>query len=118
MLTHVAGEFIMNMGRTLQFLSEQKPSTMSPEVKCASFYPSLPIFIVTFALQEIILHTLSESGIPEVRRLDAYIRDDVERYGGRLVDLERKLNNAWQDEVCSSLLLDHAWMLIYDPWIV
>lgn len=50
--------------------------------------------------QELIRHTLSESGIPEVRRLDGYIRDDVERYGTRLGDIERKLNNAWQDEVC------------------
>lgn len=45
------------------------------------------------------LHTLLESGVPEVRRLDAYIRDDVERYGSRLTDLERKLHNAWEDEV-------------------
>lgn len=34
MLTHVAGEFIMNMGRTLMFLSEQKPLNMTPEVRC------------------------------------------------------------------------------------
>lgn len=32
MLTHVAGEFIMNMGRTLRFLSDQKPLNMTPEV--------------------------------------------------------------------------------------
>lgn len=49
--------------------------------------------------QEIILHTLTESGVPTVRDLDSYIRDDVERYGGRLSDLERKLSNAWQEEV-------------------
>lgn len=33
MLTHLAGEFIMNMGRTLRYLSEQRPSIMTPEVR-------------------------------------------------------------------------------------
>lgn len=63
------------------------------------------------------LHTLLESGIPEVRRLDAYIHDDVERYGSRLADLERKLHNAWEDEVGIPYTLRPPCMLNRRPFI-
>jgi len=49
--------------------------------------------------QEIILHTLFESGITKVGDLERYIQDDVVRYGGRLSELGKKLDNAYQEIV-------------------
>lgn len=49
--------------------------------------------------QEIILHTLFESGTTRVYELERYIKDDVVRYGGRLAELEKKLANAYRDAV-------------------
>ena len=54
--------------------------------------------------QEIILHTLFESGITKVGDLERYIQDDVVRYGGRLSELGKKLDNAYQ-EIVSSIQL-------------
>ena len=50
-------------------------------------------------LQEIILHTLFESGVSEVQDLERYIADDVERYGTRLADNESKLVRVYRDRV-------------------
>lgn len=50
-------------------------------------------------LQEIILHTLFESGITRINDLERYIKDDVVRYGGRLSELEKKLGNAYREAV-------------------
>lgn len=50
-------------------------------------------------MQEIILHALFESGTTEVQDLERYIKDDVERYGGRLSELDRKLDTAYQEQV-------------------
>ena len=49
--------------------------------------------------QEIILHTLFESGVTRVGDLERYIQDDVVRYGGRLSELGKKLDNAYQEIV-------------------
>ena len=43
-----------------------------------------------------------ESGTSKIQELERYISDDVERYGGRLVDLEKKLVSAYRETVCSS----------------
>jgi hypothetical protein len=50
-------------------------------------------------VQEIILHTLFESGITKIQDLERYIKDDVVRYGSRLVDLEKKLVGAYREAV-------------------
>ncbi|KAF9783848.1 hypothetical protein BJ322DRAFT_1007972 [Thelephora terrestris] len=76
-LTGVASEYLSNVGRTIQFLSEKYGKKMSPE--------------------EVILHTLFESGITRVGDLERYIQDDVVRYGGRLSELGKKLDNAYQE---------------------
>ena len=54
--------------------------------------------------QEIILHTLFESGITGVGDLERYIQDDVVRYGGRLAELGKKLDNAYQEIVSPTKL--------------
>ncbi|KDQ11985.1 hypothetical protein BOTBODRAFT_34839 [Botryobasidium botryosum FD-172 SS1] len=78
-LTDVAADFIMNIGKSLSFLCEKHAGTMSSE--------------------EIILHTLFEHGTTEVSELEKYIKDDVERYGGRLLELDRKLSQNYQDQL-------------------
>lgn len=52
-------------------------------------------------LQEIILHTLFESGSSKIQDLERYIFDDVERYGLRLSELEKKIVGAYRETVCS-----------------
>lgn len=53
-------------------------------------------------MQEIILHTLFESGTTKIQDLERYIKDDVVRYGSRLGDLEKKLVGAYREAVRSS----------------
>jgi transcriptional activator SPT7 len=52
--------------------------------------------------QEIILHTLFESGTSKVQDLEGYIRDDVERYSSRLNELEKKIVGAYRETVSIS----------------
>ncbi|KAG8684313.1 Transcriptional activator spt7 [Ceratobasidium sp. 395] len=77
-LQHVAADYIMNVGRTFRFMCDKFGHTMSNE--------------------QIILHCLSEHGISEVQDLERYVKDDVERYGSRLQDLERKLTQAYIEQ--------------------
>ncbi|KZT01472.1 uncharacterized protein LAESUDRAFT_478191 [Laetiporus sulphureus 93-53] len=87
-LASVTSEYLLNVGRTIRFLCDKYAQKMTPE--------------------EIILHTLFESGTTRIYELERYIKDDVVRYGGRLAELEKKLANAyreatseeaWDDEV-------------------
>ena len=97
--TGVASEYLLNVGRTIQFLSEKYGKKMSPEVRSKHnvlFHRTYP------AHQEIILHTLFESGITRVGDLEQYIQDDVVRYGSRLSELGKKLDNAYQEIVRST----------------
>lgn len=57
--------------------------------------------------QEIVLHTLFESGITHVQDLEHYITDDVVRYGTRLSELEKKLVGAYREVVSAKLLRSH-----------
>ncbi|KAF9017827.1 hypothetical protein BDZ89DRAFT_1165526 [Hymenopellis radicata] len=76
-LSGVTAEYFYNVGRTIRFLSDKFGGTMSPE--------------------EIILHTLFESGVTRIQDLERYVKDDVERYGSRLGDLEKKLVGAYRE---------------------
>ena len=61
------------------------------------------ILHVTYSVdQEIILHTLFESGTTRVGDLERYVQDDIVRYGGRLSELGKKLDNAYQEIVSPS----------------
>lgn len=75
----VTSEFFLNVGRTIRFLADKHANRMSAE--------------------EIILHTLFESGTAKVSELDRYVKDDIIRYGSRLSELEKKLANAYSDAV-------------------
>ncbi len=60
-LTDALGEFMGNLGRMLRIYSDRYASSMSAE--------------------EMVLHTLHEGGGADVRGLENYIRNDVERSG-------------------------------------
>ncbi|KIJ15637.1 hypothetical protein PAXINDRAFT_169074 [Paxillus involutus ATCC 200175] len=87
-LTGVTSEFFLNVGRTLRFLCDKYARTMTPE--------------------EIILHTLFESGITKIQDLERYIKDDVVRHGARLTDLEKKLVSAYREATSVDVLDDDA----------
>jgi hypothetical protein len=44
-----------------------------------------------------------ESGTAKIQELERHISDDVERYGTRLGDLEKKLISAYRETVCCLL---------------
>ncbi|TKY88787.1 hypothetical protein EX895_002418 [Sporisorium graminicola] len=77
-ITDALGEFIGNMGRMLRIYSDRYASSLSSE--------------------EMILHTLQECGGSDVRSLENYIRNDVERYGSKMSDLLRKLRSSYREQ--------------------
>ncbi|KAF8058681.1 hypothetical protein FPV67DRAFT_1720647 [Lyophyllum atratum] len=87
-LAGVASEYLLNVGRTIRYLCDKYSTTMTPE--------------------EIILHTLFESGTSKVQDLERYISDDVERYGVRLLDLEKKLVGAYRESTAAEVLDDEG----------
>ncbi|OCH89427.1 hypothetical protein OBBRIDRAFT_819742 [Obba rivulosa] len=84
----VASEYLMNVGRTIRFLCDKFGQKMTAE--------------------EIILHTLFESGTTQVYELERYIKDDVIRYGGRLAELEKKLASAYREATTEEAWDDEA----------
>ncbi|KAG6907341.1 hypothetical protein DXG01_009298 [Tephrocybe rancida] len=92
-LSSVASEYLLNVGRTIRYLSDKYSALMTPEV-------ARP--------QEIILHTLFESGTSKVQDLERYISDDVERYGARLTGLEEKLVAAYRETTAVEVLEDEG----------
>ncbi|KAG8965276.1 Transcriptional activator spt7 [Tulasnella sp. 419] len=85
-LTDVAIDYIQNLGRTLRFYCDKYAHAMTPE--------------------EIVLHTLFENGTTEIQELERHIKDDIERYGTKLLDLERKLEHAYREQVESVVIED------------
>ncbi|KAI0351962.1 hypothetical protein OH77DRAFT_1428987 [Trametes cingulata] len=87
-LASVTAEYLFNVGRTIRFLCDKYGNKMTAE--------------------EIILHTLFESGITRINDLERYIKDDVVRYGGRLSELEKKLANAYREATTEEAWDDDA----------
>ncbi|KAG8996893.1 Transcriptional activator spt7 [Tulasnella sp. 427] len=76
-LTAAAADYMMNLGKTLRFYMDKHGQQMTPE--------------------EILLHTLFENGTMEVQELERYIKEDVERYGNKITELEKKLSQAYRE---------------------
>lgn len=95
-LADVTAEYLQNVGRTIRFLSDKFGKVMTPEVRASGrlLFRYLPCWA-----QEIILHTLFESGSSKVQDLERYISDDIERYGSRLGELEKKMVSAYRETV-------------------
>lgn len=78
-LASVTSDFFQNVGRTIRYLSDKHANRMTAE--------------------EIVLHTLFESGTAKVTELEHYIKDDIVRYGSRIYELEKKLAAAYTEAV-------------------
>ncbi|KIP09038.1 hypothetical protein PHLGIDRAFT_103496 [Phlebiopsis gigantea 11061_1 CR5-6] len=83
-LAGVTSDYLLNVGRTLRFLCDKYTHKMTSE--------------------EIILHTLFESGVTRIHDLERYVQEDIVRYGARMTDLEKKLRNAYTEATA-----DQAW---------
>ncbi|KAH9020108.1 hypothetical protein EDB84DRAFT_1515737 [Lactarius hengduanensis] len=75
--TGITVEYLANVGRTFRFYLDKYSNTMTSE--------------------EIILHSLFESGVSRIQNLERYITDDIMRHGNRLNDLEKKIANVYQE---------------------
>lgn len=80
-LTDVSREYMMGLARTLRLYADRFGSQMSAE--------------------EMVVHALQNSGGTHVPKLDAYIRNDVERYGARLREWLRKLQGAYREQLAN-----------------
>ncbi|KZP29675.1 hypothetical protein FIBSPDRAFT_851289 [Athelia psychrophila] len=89
-LAGVASEYLLNVGRTIRLLGDR--------------YGKGGVGGMT--AEEIILHTLFESGTTRIQDLERYIKDDVVRYGARLGDLEKKLVGAYREATVAEVALD------------
>ncbi|EKM53685.1 uncharacterized protein PHACADRAFT_47290, partial [Phanerochaete carnosa HHB-10118-sp] len=88
-LAGVASDYLLNVGRTIQFLTEKYGHKMTPE--------------------EIILHTLFEGGVTRAPYdLDRYIKEDIVRYGSRMNDLEKKLSHVYSEATAEQAWDDEA----------
>jgi transcriptional activator SPT7 len=76
-LSGITVEYLANVGRTFRFYLDKYSNTMTSE--------------------EIILHSLFESGVSRIQNLERYITDDIVRHGNRLNDLEKKIVNVYQE---------------------
>ncbi|KAJ1918172.1 Transcriptional activator spt7 [Tieghemiomyces parasiticus] len=74
-LTDLAIESLMNMGRTLRLYCDRFARRMDAH--------------------EMLRHTLQENGLDSMRELETYLRDDFDRFRPKLTDLKRKLENAY-----------------------
>ncbi|GAA6023596.1 hypothetical protein JCM11491_006048 [Sporobolomyces phaffii] len=78
-LTHAAAEYISNLGKTLRFYSDRYGAEMSRE--------------------QMLVNTLSESGVPSPTTLRDYVSDDIDQYGVRLGDLLGKLQRSREERL-------------------
>ncbi|KAJ2917713.1 hypothetical protein MD484_g2706, partial [Candolleomyces efflorescens] len=79
-------EYLLNVGRSIRYLTDKYSQTMTSE--------------------EIILHTLFESGVSQVSELEKFVSDDIERYGSRLLELEKKLVGAYRESTAGQEALE------------
>ncbi|CAG8698109.1 3527_t:CDS:10, partial [Cetraspora pellucida] len=70
-LTEVAQDYFLNLSKTLRAYMDDYSKKMTPE--------------------EMINHTLYENGVSSVKNLESYIHDDIQRYGTKLQDIKRRL---------------------------
>ncbi|KAI0312192.1 hypothetical protein OF83DRAFT_1250680 [Amylostereum chailletii] len=87
-MSSITAEYLHNVGRTFRFYTDKYCNSMTSE--------------------EIILHSLFESGVTGVHELERYIKDDVVRQGNRLNDLEKKVVNAYQEVTSNEIVDDDA----------
>ncbi|CAG8440791.1 7097_t:CDS:10 [Funneliformis mosseae] len=78
-LTEVAQDYLLSLGKTMRAYRDDVFNKKSPE--------------------EIIKKTLYENGATSFKDLESYVRDDIERYGSKLKDIQRRLEIAYKDSL-------------------
>ncbi|KAG2235759.1 hypothetical protein INT48_000985 [Thamnidium elegans] len=78
-LTDMMSEYLANIAKTARKYWDQHGNSMSGE--------------------DILQHTLNENNIESVDALDRYVTDDIQKYGNRLLESRRKLENTYRDLV-------------------
>ncbi|CEQ42115.1 SPOSA6832_03880, partial [Sporobolomyces salmonicolor] len=56
-------------------------------------------YLTNLGRTDILLHTLAENGVPAPSSLEAYVSEDIDRYGTRLSDLLAKLDRTRQERL-------------------
>jgi hypothetical protein len=108
MLTRVVEDHITNLGRTFRLFLDGFAHQMTSEV---SDWPAIYRSCADM-LQEIVLHTLHENGQIETQDLEAHIKDDIEREGGKIAEMTRKVRQAYKEVVRSVTPHDQSAALI------
>jgi transcriptional activator SPT7 len=106
-LANLAAEYLKNAGRTMRFFCDRSGHFFSAQVNATSRWMRLSALYHLFsrlmslspAQQDTVTHTLEANGLHGVSDLEIYIKDDIERYGSRLNDLLRKLEQARRDQL-------------------
>ncbi|KAL9559044.1 hypothetical protein MBANPS3_000607 [Mucor bainieri] len=81
-MTDLMAEYFTNLGKTVKTYCDTHGRDMTGE--------------------EILLHSLHENGVGQLEDLETYVMDDVEKYGHRLKDVSRRLENTYQELVAGS----------------
>lgn len=103
-LTEIAMDYMLTIGKTLRVYWDDYGRQMNSEVR-NSFARFIEAATYIFRTKEILMHVLYENGVDNVAELESYIRDDIERYGNRLDELHRKLENSYQDMLLVSQII-------------
>lgn len=102
-LTEIATHYLSNLGKTLRFYADRFPSsTADPNASPSTSEEGASN--VSLSPSEMIFQALRVNGVPSLATLESYIYDDVERYGKRLGDLERKLEKGYKEMMENGVL--------------
>ena len=99
MFTKVATDHLFNLGRTFRLLLDGFSHKMTPEVSV-----EIHVHVSLDAdIQEIVLHGLYENGQIRIQDLEAHIKDDLEREGGKISEMARKVRQAFKEVVSGAV---------------
>ncbi|KAL7424033.1 Transcriptional activator spt7 [Cryptotrichosporon argae] len=84
--TRVAVNHLRNLGQTMRLLIDSFSNDMDAE--------------------DIVLHTLHETGHVQTADLEAHIKDDIERDSAKIADIERKVRTAYKDMLAGPVIQD------------
>ncbi|SCV68560.1 BQ2448_681 [Microbotryum intermedium] len=78
-MSHVASEYLSNLGRTMRFFADRFGDKMSTE--------------------QLLLHVLNENGVASPSDLHTYVSEDIEKYGATLDGLHGKMDKARRHQI-------------------
>lgn len=110
MFTRVAIDHMRNVGRTFRLLLDGFSHQMSPQVGCECTVPKHDAY---HDVQELVLHALHENGQVRTADLEAHIKDDIEREGGKIAEMTRKVKQSFKEVVSTQPV--YKWANAH-PW--